>query len=81
MEQSMLTIEAFAHYMRGAITLFFVFWCFKLYMYNRRNAHRRPQTDVGSGGDERLQFSLHLQSLFCQGEGSESQELLFVKRY
>ena len=37
MEQSMLTIEAFAHYMRGAITLFFVFWCFKLYMYKRRN--------------------------------------------
>ena len=37
MEQSMLTIEAFAHYMRGAVTLFFVFWCFKLYMYKRRN--------------------------------------------
>ena len=37
MEQSMLTIEAFAHYMRGAITLFFVFWCFKLYMHKRRN--------------------------------------------
>ncbi len=24
----MLTIEAFAHYMRGAVTLFFFFWCF-----------------------------------------------------
>lgn len=31
MELSMLTIEAFAHYMRGAVTLFFIFWCFKLF--------------------------------------------------
>ena len=37
MELSMLTIEAFAHYMRGAVTLFFIFWCFKLYVYKRRN--------------------------------------------
>ena len=37
MELSMLTIEAFAHYMRGAVTLFFIFWCFKLYEYKRRN--------------------------------------------
>ena len=34
---SMLTIEAFAHYMRGAVTLFFIIWCFKLYVYKRRN--------------------------------------------
>lgn len=37
MELSMLTIEAFAHYIRGAVTLFFIFWCFKLYVYKRRN--------------------------------------------
>ena len=37
MELSMLTIEAFAHYMRGAVTLFFIIWCFKLYVYKRRN--------------------------------------------
>ncbi|MGM9779410.1 MAG: helix-turn-helix domain-containing protein [Prevotella sp.] len=37
MESSMQTIEAFAHYIRGAITLFFIFWCFKLYVYKRRN--------------------------------------------
>ena len=41
MEQQLLTVEAFAHYMRGAITLFFVFWCFKLYLYRRRNRMRR----------------------------------------
>lgn len=33
----MLTIEAFAHYMRGAVTLFFIFWCFKLRAYIRRS--------------------------------------------
>ena len=27
----MHTVEAFAHEMRGGITLFFLFWCFKLY--------------------------------------------------
>ena len=27
----MSTVEAFAHEMRGGITLFFLFWCFKLY--------------------------------------------------
>ena len=27
----MNTVEAFAHEMRGGITLFFLFWCFKLY--------------------------------------------------
>lgn len=37
MELSMLTIEAFAHYMRGAVTLFFIFWCVKLYYYKERN--------------------------------------------
>ena len=31
------TIEAFAHYTRGAISLFFVFWCFILYAYRQRN--------------------------------------------
>ena len=41
MEQQLLTVEAFAHYMRGAITLFFVFWCFKLYLYRRRNRMMR----------------------------------------
>ena len=41
MEQTLPTIEAFAHYMRGAITLFFIFWCFKLYAYRRRNRMMR----------------------------------------
>ena len=41
MEQQLLTVEAFAHYMRGAITIFFVFWCFKLYTYRRRNRMMR----------------------------------------
>lgn len=30
-------IEAFAQYVRGATTLFFVFWCFTLFRYKRRN--------------------------------------------
>ncbi len=42
MELSMLTIEAFAHYMRGAVTLFFIIWCFKLYVYKRRNRMMKP---------------------------------------
>ena len=33
----MNTVEAFAHEMRGGITLFFLFWCFKLYPYAHRN--------------------------------------------
>ena len=37
MEQMLPTIEAFAHYTRGAISLFFVFWCFILYAYRQRN--------------------------------------------
>ena len=37
MDDFMLTIEAFAHYMRGAVTLFFIFWCFILYAFVRRN--------------------------------------------
>lgn len=36
-EYSLLTIEAFAHYMRGAVTLFFLFWSVKLYSYKRRS--------------------------------------------
>ena len=41
MEQQLSTVEAFAHFIRGAITLFFVFWCFKLYTYRRRNRMMR----------------------------------------
>ena len=41
MEQQLLTVEAFAHYMRGAITIFFVFWCIKLYTYRHRNRMMR----------------------------------------
>lgn len=37
----MNTVEAFAHEMRGGITLFFLFWCFKLYPYARRNRMMR----------------------------------------
>ncbi|MGM9760056.1 MAG: helix-turn-helix domain-containing protein [Parabacteroides sp.] len=37
----MSTIEAFAHEMRGGITLFFLFWCFKLYPYIRRSRMMR----------------------------------------
>lgn len=37
MEDSMLTIEAFAHFMRGGVTIFFIFWSCKLYSYSRRN--------------------------------------------
>lgn len=36
-EYLLLTIEAFAHYMRGAVTLFFLFWSVKLYSYKRRS--------------------------------------------
>ena len=36
-EITLSTIEAFAHYMRGATALFFIFWCCKLYFYRRRN--------------------------------------------
>ena len=37
MEESMLTIEAFAHSMRGGVTLFFIFWSCRLYAFRRRN--------------------------------------------
>lgn len=37
MESNFLTIEAFAHYMRGAVTLFFLFWCIRLYRSSRRS--------------------------------------------
>ena len=37
----MHTVEAFAHEMRGGITLFFLFWCFKLYPYAHRNRMMR----------------------------------------
>ena len=37
----MNTVEAFAHEMRGGITLFFLFWCFKLYPYAHRNRMMR----------------------------------------
>ena len=36
-EQSLTTIEAFAQYMRGAVTLFFIFWSFMLFTHKRRN--------------------------------------------
>ena len=41
MELMLPTIEAFAHYIRGAITFFFVFWCFKLHVYKRRSRMMR----------------------------------------
>ena len=41
MEQQLSTVEAFAHFIRGAITLFFVFWCIKLYAYRHRNRMMR----------------------------------------
>ena len=41
MVQQLSTVEAFAHFIRGAITLFFVFWCFKLYTYRHRNRMMR----------------------------------------
>lgn len=41
MEQMLPDIEAFAHYMRGVITLFFVFECVHLSMYKRRNRMMR----------------------------------------
>ena len=37
MESNFLTIEAFAHYMRGVVTLFFLFWCIRLYRSSRRS--------------------------------------------
>ena len=33
----MLTIEALAHSLRGCVTMFFLFWCFKLYPFRRRS--------------------------------------------
>ena len=41
MEQQLSTVEAFAHFIRGAITIFFVFWCIKLYTYRHRNRMMR----------------------------------------
>lgn len=41
MEQQLSTVEAFAHFIRGAISLFFVFWCIKLYTYRHRNRMMR----------------------------------------
>ena len=41
MEQLLPTIEAFAHYIRGVITLYFVYSCFQLYIYKRRNRMMR----------------------------------------
>lgn len=41
MEQTLQTIEAFAHYIRGVITLFFVSSCLKLYIYKRRSRMMR----------------------------------------
>ena len=41
MEPQLPTIEAFAHYMRGATTLFFLFWCVKIYYYRKRNRMMR----------------------------------------
>ena len=37
----MNTVEAFAHEMRGGITLFFLFWCFKLYTSIHRSRMMR----------------------------------------
>lgn len=33
----MLTVEAFAHELRGCVTMFFLFWSFKLYPFRRRS--------------------------------------------
>ena len=41
MEQFLPTIEAFAHYVRGALTLFFILQCLKLYVNKRRNRMMR----------------------------------------
>ena len=41
MVQQLSTVEAFAHFIRGAITIFFVFWCIKLYTYRHRNRMMR----------------------------------------
>ena len=41
MVQQLSTVEAFAHFIRGAISLFFVFWCIKLYTYRHRNRMMR----------------------------------------
>ena len=41
MEQQLSTVEAFAHFIRGAISIFFVFWCIKLYTYRHRNRMMR----------------------------------------
>mgnify|MGYP006363483611 FL=1 len=41
MEQQLSTVEAFAHFIRGAITLFFVFWCIKIHPYRHRNRMMR----------------------------------------
>ena len=41
MEPQLPTIEALAHYMRGATTLFFLFWCVKIYYYRKRNRMMR----------------------------------------
>lgn len=37
----MLTVEALAHYVRGGITVFFIFWCCILYGYIKRNRMMR----------------------------------------
>ena len=41
MEQQLSTVEAFAHFIRGAISLFFVFWCIKIHPYRHRNRMMR----------------------------------------
>lgn len=38
---TMTTLEALAHYVRGAATLFFLMWCFKLHRYIRRKRMMR----------------------------------------
>ena len=41
MEQQLSTVEAFAHFIRGSISLFFVFWCIKIHPYRHRNRMMR----------------------------------------
>lgn len=31
------SLEALAHYTRGGVTIFFVFWCFMLRKYEKRS--------------------------------------------
>lgn len=37
MENNLLTIEAFAQFMRGSVTTFFLLWSFRIYRFSRRS--------------------------------------------